>query len=377
MADDRYDSRHERSPDYERPNDRGDFRSGRRDERGFFERAGDEIASWFGDDDAERRRRDDGRMNRDDGRMNRDQDRNTWTRGHDYDRGYGRDYSRDRSGFPGSSSGDVNHRWQQPRSERDYERMGYAGQDHDYSARGGIGGTSNPDYMSPTGPSFGYGGAFGAGTNRGYGSGGYGSEYGGQDRDRDRDYRPMAGDYGRSESPSGRDDYRNTTYAGAGPGSGRDSDRHYHSWRQRQMDELDSDYDRYNRERQDRFENDFGSWRQNRMARRARLGQIREHMDVVGSDGDTVGKVDCVKGDKIVLTKGDSPDNRHHAIDCSMIEMVEGDQVRLDIPAEEAKSRWEDAGDRGFFGRDNDLRDRSNEETNLNRSFSGTYENKS
>ena len=31
-------------------------RSGARDERGFLERAGDEIASWFGDDDAERRR---------------------------------------------------------------------------------------------------------------------------------------------------------------------------------------------------------------------------------------------------------------------------------------------------------------------------------
>ncbi|WP_236024832.1 BON domain-containing protein [Arenibaculum pallidiluteum] len=30
---------------------------GRGDDRGFFERAGDEIASWFGDDDAERRRR--------------------------------------------------------------------------------------------------------------------------------------------------------------------------------------------------------------------------------------------------------------------------------------------------------------------------------
>ncbi len=28
-----------------------------RDERGFFERAGDEVASWFGDEDAERRRR--------------------------------------------------------------------------------------------------------------------------------------------------------------------------------------------------------------------------------------------------------------------------------------------------------------------------------
>jgi len=53
-----------------------------------------------------------------------------------------------------------------------------------------------------------------------------------------------------------------------------------------------------------------------------------------------------------------------------MIQTVEGDQVRLDVPAEEAKSRWQDADKRGFFGRDED-RDR---ETNLNRSFSGTYE---
>src|SRR4029453_7055591 len=28
-------------------------------DRGFFERAGDEVASWFGDEDAERRRRED------------------------------------------------------------------------------------------------------------------------------------------------------------------------------------------------------------------------------------------------------------------------------------------------------------------------------
>jgi hypothetical protein len=102
---------------------------------------------------------------------------------------------------------------------------------------------------------------------------------------------------------------------------------------------------------------------------------------VVGSDGETVGKVDCVRGDQVVLTKGDSPDNRHHAIDCSMVETVEGDQVRLDIPAEEAKSRWEDVGDhdRGFFGRGSERsnRDRDEEETNLNRSFSGTYENES
>ena len=40
--------------------DRGDYRNrkgyGNRNDRGFFEKAGDEIASWFGDEDAERRR---------------------------------------------------------------------------------------------------------------------------------------------------------------------------------------------------------------------------------------------------------------------------------------------------------------------------------
>jgi osmotically-inducible protein OsmY len=46
-----YSSRHDEGRDRMRGRDRG------RDERGFFERAGDEISSWFGDDEAERRRR--------------------------------------------------------------------------------------------------------------------------------------------------------------------------------------------------------------------------------------------------------------------------------------------------------------------------------
>ncbi|MBY0397968.1 MAG: BON domain-containing protein [Thermoleophilia bacterium] len=36
---------------------RGEWDRSGRNERGFLERAGDEVASWFGDDDAERRRR--------------------------------------------------------------------------------------------------------------------------------------------------------------------------------------------------------------------------------------------------------------------------------------------------------------------------------
>jgi hypothetical protein len=338
MAYDRYDNRRDRDwrgSDYDRPSatDRGGYR---RDERGFWERAGDEVASWFGDDDAERRRREDERMNRDRGGYSSGITSGGWSR----DRDYGRDFDRDRDRYAYRGSG-YGRDWDRSRpsgwssSDRDYRsgRSGYAGYDRDMSYRGGFAGSSNPDYMSPTGPSFGYGGTYGAGNDRGYGSGGFGRDFEGHDRD---------------------------------------NDRHYRSWRNQQMDELDRDYDRYNRERQDRFENDFGSWRQNRMTKRGHLGSVREHMDVVGSDGETVGKVDCVKGDRIILTKSDSPDNRHHALDCSMIQSVEGDQVRLDMPAEEAKSRWDDLGSRGLSRSDRE-RERD-EDTNLNRSFAGTYE---
>jgi hypothetical protein len=68
MAYDRYDTRDERSR-WRRDPQSGDrnFSDRQRDgdrergssDRGFFERAGDEVASWFGDDDAERRRRED------------------------------------------------------------------------------------------------------------------------------------------------------------------------------------------------------------------------------------------------------------------------------------------------------------------------------
>ena len=61
MAYDRYD-RDERSRWSN--NDRSDQSRhrdspGHPDERGFWDRASDEVASWFGDDEAERRRRGD------------------------------------------------------------------------------------------------------------------------------------------------------------------------------------------------------------------------------------------------------------------------------------------------------------------------------
>lgn len=307
MAYDRYDTRSDRErgrySDSDRDRDRGRNEDrGRHEDRGFFERAGDEISSWFGNDENERRRPDDERINR--------------GRGREFERG----------------------RFQQDDDRSTSRPMNWTSSDRD--SRSGSGGGSG----------------FGAETDRGYESSGLG----GGDRQRDFD----RGGYDRSETPWGRDDYRRTSFAG----SGRDTDRHYHEWRQRQLDELDRDYDEYRREHQQRFESDFGTWRQNRQQKRGLLGQIREHMDVVGSDGEQIGKVDKVRGDHIVLTKEDSEDSRHHSITCTMIDTVEGDQVRLDVPAEEAKSRWKDEDDRGLFGRDSDEQD-----VNLERSFAGTY----
>lgn len=281
MAYDRYDTRrgHEqpRSSEYER---------GRRDERGFFERAGDEIASWWGgDDESDRGRHPDDRMSRED-RWAGDRDRPRELRGsrdqRDRDPGFKPEYG------------------EQPmRGSRPMER------------------SSGPDR----------------------GSAGY---------------RPLTGDYGRSEERSN------------GP-----QDRHYHEWRERQLSELDRDYDEYHRERQQHFENDFGSWRSTRQQKRQMLGQVHAHMDVVGSDGESIGKVDRAAGDRIILTKSDAEDGRHHSIPCTMIDKVEGDKLMLDCTAEKAKKQWrDDDRERALFERE----DQGEAGPHiLDRSFSGTY----
>ena len=101
------------------------------------------------------------------------------------------------------------------------------------------------------------------------------------------------------------------------------------------------------------------------------LGSIREHMQVVGSDEELVGTVDKVRGDRIVLTKSDSPDSRHHSISCGMIDRVEGDRVILDKAAQDAKQAWGDEDrDRALFERDDNREPGAHI---LDRSFSGTY----
>lgn len=148
-------------------------------------------------------------------------------------------------------------------------------------------------------------------------------------------------------------------------------DPHYSEWRNRQIEQLDRDYDEYRREHQSRFDREFGAWRERRGLQREAVGRVREHMEVVGSDGSHVGTVDCTKDDRIVLTKSD--DNAggvHHMIPCGWVERVD-EKVELNLTAEEALSRWKEEGrSRALFEREDQG---SPGPHALNRSFSGTY----
>ena len=304
MAYDRYDSerrwrdddRDHRGSDRER-GFRGDFDRDRErdrdrgDNRGFFDRMGDEFRSWFGDERDERSDRSD-RSDRDDYRSRSGFSRESYARSGDDHRGFSRARADDR--FDNSS----------------------------------------------------------------------------------RDYRPMAGDYSRSgnpdrESPYQRDDYRRTSFAGSRAQSNHDDD-HYRGWRQRQVDSLDRDYDDYRRERATQFESDFGSWRERRQSKRDLLRDVREHMDVVGSDNEHVGTVDRVAGDRLILTKSD-PDagGVHHSLSCSDIDRIEDNRVVLDLKADKARDRWRDESrERALFEREDQGRSGPGI---LDRSFSGTY----
>lgn len=69
--------------------------------------------------------------------------------------------------------------------------------------------------------------------------------------------------------------------------------------------------------------------------------EIREHMKVVGSDGQHVGTVDRVEGERIKLTKSDpAAGGQHHYIELSEVSKVKGDEVCLSSKAQEAKQRF-------------------------------------
>jgi hypothetical protein len=69
---------------------------------------------------------------------------------------------------------------------------------------------------------------------------------------------------------------------------------------------------------------------------------IREHMDVIGSDGVIVGKVDHVQGSDIKLTKSSDASAQHHLIPLSWVARVD-QHVHLSKSAQDAKAQWKAA----------------------------------
>ena len=69
--------------------------------------------------------------------------------------------------------------------------------------------------------------------------------------------------------------------------------------------------------------------------------QIQEHMEVIGSDGGHVGKVDKVMGGDIELAKFDFGSGfKHHLIPMTWVETVQDDKVCLNLTKDAAKAAW-------------------------------------
>ena len=351
------------------------------EDRGFFERAGEQVRSWFSDED------DRGGRGCERGQSG-GQGGGDWGRGgasfgggFGNQRGWGDDHFDRQYGSQQQGRGQ-----QQGREREDFEsRGGPAGGRSSYG--GGGGGTAEPwggsgfgglddngrrfDRVDPghvgaqgahpmSSPvDSGYGA--GAGISAGGGAGSSAARYAamGQAGERHIDTAKLLGD-DRGGRQQGYDNQ-----------SGFHHDPHYSEWRQRQIEQLDNDYHAYRQEHQSKFEQDFGGWREKRQTQRQHMGWASEHMEVIGSDGQHIGTVDKVRGDRIILTKNDeNAGGIHHSIPCSWIESVD-EQVKVNKTAEEAMKAWRDEEqNRALFDRGNEGSDGPHM---LNRSSSGTY----
>lgn len=66
---------------------------------------------------------------------------------------------------------------------------------------------------------------------------------------------------------------------------------------------------------------------------------IKEHMDVLGSDGGFVGKVDHVEGSAIKLTKSSDKSGQHHFIPLDWVSNVDA-KVHLSKAVRDVKTQW-------------------------------------
>ena len=72
------------------------------------------------------------------------------------------------------------------------------------------------------------------------------------------------------------------------------------------------------------------------------VADIKEHMEVIGSCGNTVGRVDQVEGNQIKLTRNDSPDGQHHLIPLDWVNFVD-EHVHLHKDCDQTRREWRPA----------------------------------
>jgi hypothetical protein len=67
---------------------------------------------------------------------------------------------------------------------------------------------------------------------------------------------------------------------------------------------------------------------------------IREHMEVIGSDGVHIGRVDRVEGGRIKLTRSDPlAEGAHHYVDMDWVERVDS-HVHLNQSSSRVMAQW-------------------------------------
>ncbi|HZG45039.1 MAG TPA: SWFGD domain-containing protein [Allosphingosinicella sp.] len=216
---------------------RGDYRtnqgSGSRDDRGFFDRAGDELRSWFGDEEAERRREADARR-----------------------------YEREHGTAGAYRGGGHEDQWTGGSPERSgqYSRAPMS------SSRGQSGGYSQDQYGQER-----YGQPYGGQSAQSFGTGQQGDQYS----------RGQSAAHGGTGQSYGQSSYGQSSYGQSGQAWGQTGqagesrgqsggashhDENYRRWRDQQISALDRDYEEYCRQRQQQFEQDFSTFRQSRQA---------------------------------------------------------------------------------------------------------------
>ncbi|MDV6374859.1 DUF2171 domain-containing protein [Deinococcus arenicola] len=67
-----------------------------------------------------------------------------------------------------------------------------------------------------------------------------------------------------------------------------------------------------------------------------RLDQGGEHLQVMDKNGEHVGTLDHLDGDRIKLTKRDSSDGQHHYVPLTQVESMDDVAVHLNVTREEA-----------------------------------------